>query len=497
MKVILWFAILLATGSYICGPIVDPDLWWHITVGKWILAHGEFPTVDYWNMFGVSKAWRAYSWSSELLFAWFDLNWGLYGLLVLKLAFGVLLAFSLFYCLSKISGDWFLGALLGLFSTAACFNHFTLRPQTLVWIFFIWLILWTEDVVRKGPTVKNQGALFLVMVLWANTHITTILGLVTAAAWVWRSKHALKDPLRLFALLFVATLCTPYVGGEWITFFSKTGHPFAHASVTEFQPATIMQFSTGFLIIILVFFLSLLHHRPKSLNLAKLGLALMFVLASLAVVKFLPLAVILLAALIAKLWQQESANRNLLGNLAEAIERAKKTVDRLPREGLSFVFICLLILNVYKVWQDPLSEQITPVAAVNFIKEENLPAPVLNDFGKGGYLIYRHSNQYGEPSQLVPIDGRTNVTPHEVWNKFKAAFDGLHNWHEYIDLVKPQTILWRVESPLSSILLATGDWCSVFRSGDSEQGYHVFVNREFYLDNQERFQAATCDTLNS
>ena len=69
MRIVLWLSALIAVGLYIAGPLVDPDLWWHITAGRWMIAHGEVPTVDYWNMFGVGKPWRAYSWSVEVIFA--------------------------------------------------------------------------------------------------------------------------------------------------------------------------------------------------------------------------------------------------------------------------------------------------------------------------------------------------------------------------------------------------------------------------------------------
>lgn len=72
MKTLLWIVIALAAGLYICGPVVDPDLWWHITIGRWIIAHRDVPVVDHWTLFGQGEVWRAYSWMIEILFALVD-----------------------------------------------------------------------------------------------------------------------------------------------------------------------------------------------------------------------------------------------------------------------------------------------------------------------------------------------------------------------------------------------------------------------------------------
>ena len=66
MKLVLYFCTLFLIATYVCTPIVDPDLWWHIVVGRWILAEKAVPTQDYWNLFGYGKPWIAYSWFSEV-----------------------------------------------------------------------------------------------------------------------------------------------------------------------------------------------------------------------------------------------------------------------------------------------------------------------------------------------------------------------------------------------------------------------------------------------
>ncbi|MCB0337647.1 MAG: hypothetical protein KDD62_15130, partial [Bdellovibrionales bacterium] len=96
MHVILWISVVLAIGCYICEPVQDPDLWWHITIGRWIQAHGQVPLEEHWNRFALGEPFKAYSWLVELLFASVDDTFGDQGLIVLKLVFGVLLSAASF-----------------------------------------------------------------------------------------------------------------------------------------------------------------------------------------------------------------------------------------------------------------------------------------------------------------------------------------------------------------------------------------------------------------
>lgn len=495
MQILLWALVLVATGVYISGPLVDPDLWWHITVGRWILAHGAIPTVDYWNMFALGEPWRAYSWSNEVVLALIDGRFGAHGLLALKYLLAGLMGVSFGLAFRSICRDGFIAALLGVFATLACHNHFTLRPQSLVWIFFAILLALADRIQVDGLSRRRAIGLALLMCLWANTHITTALGIGALALWLFVGKSSLSQVLVTCGIAFLGTLVTPYLGGEWLTFLHKTGHPLQMQAIAEFAPATIMQHSTAFLVIIVALCGALAIRRLNLLEVGKIVLAGGFTLAGLAVVKFLPFAVLVWCALVALLWRRTQPEPALRGNLGEGLERFRRLVDAIPYEGLSFVVICTIIVNIYNVWPEPISRTIVPVDAVDFISQKRLSHPILNDFGRGGYMMYRLSRPDGSIEHPVPIDGRTNVTPKAVWEKAHASFQGSARWEEYLDLVEPQTILWKAESPLVSILEARGDWCVVFRSGTPEFGYVVLVTRAEFAARADEFSSSKCGSM--
>lgn len=520
MRASLYFSILCAVAAYITGPIVDPDLWWHITSGRWIVAHGALPHVDQWNMFGAGQPWRPYSWWCEILFAVVEARYGAYGLLILQFVVAVLLAAALAWLYSSLSRDRAIGLILGIFATLSTYNHFTLRPQAFVWIYLALLILIVDRIAERGHLTRASGvALLICMALWANTHISTALGLAVIAGWLWSASRR-KLTLQTVALGLFGTLITPHFGAEWLTFFRKSGHPFALNAIAEFHPATIMQPSTAFLVLALALvaafgasavpFSSALSSpsltcQPRQ-PLARYLLLAAFSLAGLAVVKFLPLAVIVALALLAKQWaalhsegavrsSAISPARGALQNLIDGVERLRRGILWLPSAGVSFVALAITIVSLHNVWQEPVSLKIVPVQAFDFLMQRKLPLPVLVGFGQGGYLMYRFSDARGElptPQHRAPIDGRTNVVPHHIWESSLKSFRGERGWRDYLDNVQPQTILWRTESPLTSILENNQEWCLIYRSGSTENGFSIYIKHELFVARKPEFSSDNC-----
>jgi hypothetical protein len=493
VRTVLALSIAVFIGTYICNSVADPDLWWHITVGRWILSHAEIPSVDYWNTFGVGKPWRAYSWLTDVLFAGTDSAFGPAGLVSLLASFGCGLAATYLMVFTRLSGNVVFGASAGVFATAAVFNHFTLRPQVLVWIFCA-LALWCAESYRLNSGKKvHLLALAAIGCLWANVHLTAALGLIVVVCWLFE-RGRYTPLIQGSAAYVVGTLCTPYLGGEWITLAKKSGHPLRYQAIAEFQPATILQYSTSFLIIAVTIVICFLIVDPRRVRPGPAVCAAGFTVAGLAVVKFLPFAVMATLAL-AAVWLRDGAARLLgegidnpddtrvrqtLGGIGEGFLRLSQRAARFP-PGLyfpvAFVLLSLSTVKMVALLRRPLNFALTPVAAVDFLEREQLPHPVLNEFGAGGYLMYRFSNERGEPRALVPIDGRTNVNSKDAWKNYEASFLGKPEWRKFLEMTSANTVLWRRGSAFSSLLAATGEWCEVYRSGEEAESFVLFVKR--------------------
>lgn len=488
-------------GSYICLSLADPDLWWHITIGNWIVAHRTVPHVDLWNMFSDGLVWRAYSWSAEVLFSLVHSWAGVEGLLGLQLIFAIVLALVLQGAFTVLARDAFVGALLGIYSTVACFNHFTLRPQVIVWMLFALAIVVADDGRSKEITRRQFASLVLIGMAWANCHLTAVLGLAGVFLWTVQSsidaRPSLKRASALSVAFFVGTLLTPYLGGEWLTFLSKGDHPLKFQSIAEFQPSTILQYSTVFILLYLVLLVVASFQSRMVPTLARSVLAGGMTLAGLTAVKFLPFAAISLGALLAVWWRQIRAATALAphSNLAEGLWHAKQGLERLAPAtmgSMAFFVLCIATANISALFRHPFDTNSVPKDAVDFIEQRNLQHPVLNEFGAGGYLMYRFSRADGTPIHQVPIDGRTNVNSPEIWEMYQASLRGSAKWGEYIDKVKPKTILWRQGTAFVSLLLLSPEWCRVFASGEAETAFVVFISRDEFVRRAGEFSSLDC-----
>jgi hypothetical protein len=504
-RVALWISVCVLVGSYICLPVADPDLWWHITVGRWIVAHKQIPTVDIWNMFSSAQLWRAYSWSTEIILALIETRWGGTGLAVAQVVLGMSLVACLQYVCGRLCRDYYIGALIGTYAAVASYNNFTLRPQVLVWIFFALAIFLSDEVAQKGGSRWRLLSLAIVGCLWANTHLTAVVGLAAVVLWALQAapgEISIKRAVAAGGAFFVGTLVTPYLGGEWLTFFAKGSHPLKYQTITEFKPATILQFSSVF-VLLLVFLLSVVSYTTRALpTLARGVLASGMLFAGLTAVKFLPFAAISWAALFAVWWRECGASHRsrVHDNFAEGLLVSKERLWALSAQtGKAIVFLMVSIsaVNISHLLRKPLNTVVVPKGAIDFIEQHNLLHPLLNEFSTGGYLMYRYSDSAGVPRHRVAIDGRTNVNPDDVWEMYRASFTGKATWYEFIDKVQAQTIVWRQGSPMVSLLLLSPEWCQVFSSGPGDEDHAVFIKSELFRARSGEFRSSDCSAGNS
>ena len=71
-------------------PIIDPDIWWHLREGQWIVSHHAVPTTDPFSTYGVGRRWIAYSWLFEVLVYGLFQGFGLWGIVAYVAAISLL-----------------------------------------------------------------------------------------------------------------------------------------------------------------------------------------------------------------------------------------------------------------------------------------------------------------------------------------------------------------------------------------------------------------------
>lgn len=60
-------ALLAVLGSGRFDVLADPDTYWHLATGRWILEHGSVPKIDVFSHSMPGTVWVAHEWLSALV----------------------------------------------------------------------------------------------------------------------------------------------------------------------------------------------------------------------------------------------------------------------------------------------------------------------------------------------------------------------------------------------------------------------------------------------
>jgi hypothetical protein len=398
--------------------VVDPDIWWHMRVGQWILEHHSFPHQGIFSSVGATHTWAAYSWGFEVIVATLNMLLGLKGIMIFALISQVAIVLVLFLVMRTVSGDfWWAWLLTSLAVWAMDLNRLNIaRPTDFSILFFtieLALIFWAQET----GNVKYLYWLPLLFVVWANVHIQFIYGLLlpglfaavtTARRWAarwWTAGEAdagdawLPRPLMLwgiFAACLAATLVNPYTVGLYRVISELMRETLVYSVVMEIQALNFREMAHYIQLLLAAGAFFALGRRK--LDLYKLALLIVTSLVSFRSIRDAWFVCITAAAIIAWSVRRSEANAEepALGMSAWQLGRVLAGVALVI--GLSAVDNGFSNRALFQTVHDSY-----PVEAIKFIQEHHLPGPIYNNFNWGGFLIGNL------PDYPVSIDGRSNL----------------------------------------------------------------------------------------
>jgi hypothetical protein len=448
--------------------LADSDMWWHVAVGKDILATAVWPTTDPYSFTARGTDWIAYEWLGEVAMAEAARLGGLVGLAALLGVLAATFMILLYYCAYLRSGNSkaaFVACFLIFFLAA---GFFTLRPQLLGYIFLLVTLITLEHFRQGHPrAIWVLPGLFL---LWVNTHGTFTFGLL-ALALTWASGLVARhlsfvtcqrhesgslcaetwNPPQRRQLLFVM-LCsvlvlplTPY--GTRVAAYPlrmALSQPINISSISEWQPLGASgEVLKLFLAFFLPFLLAQIIWRPVY-RLEEMVLLLFATYMACEHSRFLILFVVIFAPLLAML-------------LARWVPQYEQAKDRATLNAALVTLIVLVVAAKLLPRQKDLERDVAkayPQGAVEYLRAHPLAGPMLNEYGWGGYLIWA----MGQESSVF-IDGRADV--YEYAGILSDYFRIMRLDRETLPLLRKYRVkacLIERESPLATLLAALPHW---------------------------------------
>ncbi len=375
------------------GVLGDPDTYWHIAIGRWIIAHRAVPQSDVFSFSMPGAPFTPPEWLAELGIAWlYDLfGWGA---LVAATALSVAAALTLLLRALLRSLMPAQALIATVLATLLTLPHLLARPHVLALPILVW---WASELVA-ARSEDRAPRLWLVplMTLWANLHSSYIFGLGVAALLAGEALLAASDRYaRVGALRAWGLFIAFSVGAAVITPFGLAGLllPIDLATmstlglINEWRSPNFQQFQPleVWIMAVLLAALSGGWRLPPT----RVLMVLLLLHMALRHGRYAELLGLVGPLLLAPALGPQLAKRP--GRQVSFLDRGMAALAK-PARPLGFALAGAIVLGLSAValrggiarGGDP----ITPTAALAAVAEHHIQGPVFNDYAFGGYLIF-------------------------------------------------------------------------------------------------------------
>ncbi len=423
----------------------DPDYFWHLETGRWMLDHG-LPATDPFS-FSYGGPWVLHEWLSEVAIAWLDRSVGPTASLML-FALLVPAAFVPMAAALRAKGIPTHAVIVAaVICAAVAIPYATVRPQLLSWV-SMGILLGLLLVLRPERT-RLLIAIPLLFVAWANLHGVYVLGLGVFGLYTLATvmNHTPMAPARwavvaAFGASFLAAALTP-AGLEGLTY------PLRYVDAGDWGLMNIPEWQS-----------------PNFHDLVQVPL-----LVLLASVALLPpprgagwLRVAAVVALVGALL----ANRNApvaaivaFPYIALAVAATRWRPRPTPRGGrvlqatavLLIVGAAVSILPSSAGWRGVTLARY-PAAAVERLAQEPVERLAV-EYGWAGFAIERLHEQ----GTKVLVDGRNDMYPQEILEQYSALREADPGWQRITERWDIDALLFPADAPIVRGIAQADGWC--------------------------------------
>jgi hypothetical protein len=470
---ILLFGLLAMTARN----ATDPDLWWHLRTGQWIVETGHIPHSDPFSFTRDGHAWVSHEWLSEVVFYELWKHIGAAGLIVFS-AIITTTGFMLLYrrCL-LCGGEKHWAAAATVFGALASAPSWGVRPQMFTFTLAS-LLLWLLESGNK----KDRPRLLLwippLFLLWLNLHAGFALGPALLLAYgiglimetavgdtPWQQARPIILRVLLLLLACLALVRLNPSGAQLYRYpFDTLRSPGMRSLIGEWVSPDFHQWLYRPLLLVWLLVLAALassRSRPKGRVMVPL---LLTAFAALDAVRHIPIFVLVAIPVIA-------AALPVAASLAVSQRLPDSSRFRPLFNGAVVILIGVFALSKWVSLarnQDAREAELYPQKAVAFLQASFLP---INDqprrmfvyYDWGGYAIWKVYPEY-----RVFVDGRADLYGPDVRGDdllrqaIKTVVDLQTGWRDVLDSWKVEAILVPPTCALAQALVLDPNWHAAF-----------------------------------
>lgn len=215
----LWWAAGALASVPILYPIINPDLFWHLSAARWMVDHGALPRADFLSFTAEGRPWVDFEWLAQLVFLAAHSAGGLTGVWVLK----ILLLCASAAVLDRTLARRGCGAVLRLAGLAlwsgGMLANSDIRPDLFSLLFIGALIYAGEAGLLRTPAPAALAGAFLLFMLWPNLHGGFPLGWFLLGCYALAAGPRKPESWLPLLLALPAAVLNPYGWGPWKVIF--------------------------------------------------------------------------------------------------------------------------------------------------------------------------------------------------------------------------------------------------------------------------------------
>jgi hypothetical protein len=439
--------------------ISDPDIWWHLHNAEYLVQHHSLPNADMYSFTVSGHQWMDHEWLAELpyYYAWrtFGLR-GVTGVMFIALS---LIFLGVVYLCYRETGHYKASILATGF--AVLLSSVSFGPRTILfgYLFLVILVIILQEFRRdSSAAVWLIPGLFCV---WVNTHGSWLLGLIIFSIVIatgflkvdWGALHSEKwtgsqrTKLILGWAASVALLFVNPFGSRLVFYPLDLGfrQKLNIEHVAEWVSVNFHDARGKLVIAVLLILIVSSLLRPRRWALAEFAVVLFAVYSGLTYIRFLFLAGIVLAPILAKAF--------------DFVPRYRREMDT---PIINAVVIVLIIAGIVHFWPREselkgwVAEQY-PADAISYIHGHLPTGPMLNFYLWGGYVNWRESDV------KVFLDSRVDIFEYAGVLKDYLDLLALKNPQVLLDKYGVKYVLFPPNEPLTYALQHDPDWQVLYK----------------------------------
>jgi len=469
------------------------DTGWHIRAGQWIVENHAVPARDIFSFSKAGDPWFAWTWLSDVVYAWLNANGGLRSVVLFNVLLLAAISVALYRLVRSQSDSVtaiFVTAIAGITSS----TYWLARPHlfTLLFVAIFYVVL---ERIRRGETrlcgIPCLAILPVATILWTNLHSGFYAGILMICAYA--AGEFLETVLTAngsgkagwmrggrylagAAGCLVASLANPYFYRLHTHMLAYLKNSYTNQHVLEYLSPNFHRPTAIFFEGLLVLAAAAAYWDLTRGRFTSPILTVMWAHAALLANRDVPVFAILAALPVARAiheWMQvlpASALASWLRHLAARFNALAASTDTRESTGhwhlasaaaVAMLAVLLWTPNAPAAFRAEFDPSRYPLAALATLRNDP-SARIFTDDAWGDYLIW---SLY--PTQKVFVDGRDDFYGTDFEQHIIDVLHVQHGWEKTLGRFGVNTILVPPKTPLAGVLKESSHWRVVFDDGQA------------------------------